>query len=702
MYDQEPIAQMRKPIRALLALLATTALTFSFSAQARLDPDPVYRQTLLDVITTLKEGHYNQIEINDSLSSSLLDRYLERLDPTRSYFYASDIREFETLRSQLDDQVKRGDLSAAYGLFNRLEERQLSRLDFLISRLEDENTEYDFTVDESIDLERDSAPWIETEAEMNDLWRKRLKNDLLSLKLAGKEVDEARELLLKRFRAQKSRAEQAKSEDVFQAYVNTLTAEFDPHTQYFSPVNAESFRINMSLSLEGIGAVLQREDEMTKIVRLVPAGPASKSGQLKPADLIVGVAQGEDGEFEDIVGWRLDDVVQLIRGPKDTVVRLQIIPADAVDQTLRKTVRLVRNTVKLEEQAAKSRVLELDQQGEPHKIGVITIPAFYIDFTAMQRGDPDYKSTTRDVRKLIEELKREQVEGIVIDLRDNGGGSLREANELVGLFISRGPTVQIRDPEGRVDILGDFDPDVAWNGPLTILVNRLSASASEIFAGAIQDYQRGLVVGNRTFGKGTVQVVQPIDHGQLKMTHSKFYRISGESTQHRGVEPDINFPALYDEKDIGESALDAALPWDQVKPVRYGRFPSLRSLVPELAQRHHDRTDDNPDFIFMRDQVSHLHDRKRANKITLNEQKLRQERDEAEARLLARENQRRKAKGLEPAETLSALDDMRPKDEQGLPIDPDSEAVLRETAAITLDMANLVSRQTTAQSRMTH
>lgn len=399
------------PVFALFGVLF-----FSLSAQARLAPEPVYQQTLLDVVSTLQNGHYNRINLDDQLSSDLLDRYLERLDPSRSFFYADDIREFEAYRQVLDDQIIKGDLSAAYTIYNRFEKRNLERLDAVIARLEDDSVQYDFTLDETLDLAREEAPWIETPAQMDDLWRKRIKNDLLSLKLADKSLEEAREVLLKRYRAQKQRAEQAKSEDVFQTYVNALTSEFDPHTQYFSPINAESFKINMSLSLEGIGAVLQSEDEMTKIVSLVPAGPAEKSGQLKPADLIVGVAQGDEGDFEDIVGWRLDDVVQKIRGPKDTVVRLQIIPSDAVDKSVRKTVRLVRSQVKLEEQAAKSRVLELEREGQTHKIGVIKVPAFYIDFAAMQQGDPDYKSTTRDVRRLIEELKQQQIEGLIIDL----------------------------------------------------------------------------------------------------------------------------------------------------------------------------------------------------------------------------------------------------------------------------------------------
>ncbi len=435
---------------------------------------------------------------------------------------------------------------------------------------------------------------------------------------------------------------------------------------------------------------------MTKIVSLVPAGPAEKSGQLKPADLIVGVGQGDDGEIEDVVGWRLDDVVQKIRGPKDTVVRLQIIPSDAVDKSIRKTVRLERKKVKLEEQAAHSRVLEINQGGRTHRIGVVTIPTFYIDFAALQQGDPDYRSTTRDVRKLIDELKGQAVEGLIIDLRDNGGGSLREASELIGLFINRGPTVQIRDPEGRVDILGDFDPSVAWNGPLSVVVNRLSASASEIFAGAIQ----GLVVGSRTFGKGTVQVLQPVDEGQLKLTHSKFYRISGESTQHKGVEPDILFPTLYDENEIGESALPSALPWDQVHAVRYGRYSSLKDYLPALRELHQERTSQDPDFRFMREQVDHLVEQRQSSVVSLNEKKLRQERQDAENWLLDSENRRRMAKHETPVANITELTDALPKDKTGKPINPEAEAILHESAEIMLDYIDLSSVQTqTAQSQ---
>lgn len=677
-----------------------SALIVCVPAQAKLAPEPIYKQTLLDIVTMLDKGHYNHVPIDDQLSSRLLDRYLDHLDPTHSYFYASDVAGFEQWRHTLDDQINKGELSAAYAIFNRFEQRNLERLNYLIDRLSDDSVKYDFTKDETLNLERKNAPWIDSQSAMNDLWRKRLKNAMLSLILADKTVDEARTILLKRYKSQKQRVEQTNSEDVFQIYVNSLTSEYDPHTTYFTPEKSQSFNIDMSLSLEGIGAVLQSQDDMVKIVSLVPGGPAEKSGKLKPADLIVGVGQGDKGPIEDVVGWRLDDVVKKIRGPKDTVVRLEIIPADATDHNVRKTVRLVRSKVKLEDQAAHSRVLNLKRNGQVHKIGVIKVPAFYLDFTALQNGDPNYRSTTRDVKKLIEKLKAKHVEGLIIDLRNNGGGSLREANDMVGLFISRGPTVQVRDSSGRIDILGDFDPSVAWNGPMTVLVNRLSASASEIFTGAIKDYHRGLIVGSRTFGKGTVQTVQPVDHGQLKLTHAKFYRISGKSTQLKGVEPDIQLPTTYDEKQVGESALDDALPWDQVRAVRHGFYPSLDNYLPQLRAMHKQRVAHDPDFVFMREQVAHLKKEKHKDSVSLNEKTLRKERKAAEDWLLASENRRRKAKHEAPAASLSALEESLPKDKSGHRINPDAEALLHESAAITLDLIKLEEiGTTTAQNQ---
>jgi carboxyl-terminal processing protease len=686
---------MRKP--HFLTLVTALTLTLGIApAQANLAPEPIHTQTMLDVVTSLQQGHYNRIDIDDQLSEAVLDQYLATLDPERSHFLASDIQQFEQWRHLLDDQILQGETEAAFEIFNRYQERRLQRLNYMISTLEDESNTWDFNRDDVLDSDRSEAEWIKTDAELQQLWRKQLKSSLLSLKLADKTTEEAQEVLLRRYQNQKQRTDQAKSDDVFESFVNALTHEFDPHTQYFSPQGSENFQINMSLSLEGIGAVLQSENDQTKVVRLVPAGPADKTGQLKPADIIVGVGQGEDGAIEDVVGMRLDDVVSKIRGPKGTLVRLEVIPADAVDRQARKVIRIERNKVKLEEQAARKRVLELNRDGKEFKLGVIEIPTFYIDFEALQKGDPDYKSTTRDVEKLINELREEDIDGLIVDLRNNGGGSLREANELVGLFIQRGPTVQIRDASGRVDILGDFDPKVAWGGPMAVIVNRLSASASEIFAGAIQDYNRGILIGNRTFGKGTVQTLQPIEHGQVKLTHAKFYRISGDSTQHRGVEPDIRLPSLYTVEDIGESALDKALPWDQVRPVRHGRFPSLSPFMQQLLERHQARTETDPDFIFMRKQVEHLEKQKKITHISLNQDTLQQERETNENWLLSVENERRAGLGMPPVKTLAEVDDTLPKDEQGRPINPESEAILAESGEVLLDLIDLTLSHTAA------
>lgn len=684
-----------------LFLLPTLALSFllqsanaSSTAPEVLAPEAIHRQTTLDILDSLTREHYNKVTIDDSFSSQLLDQYLEDLDPSKSYFYASDVAEFKPLSTTLDDSIQAGELKDAYDIFNRYQQRMHERLTFMIAELESGLDGVQFDFDETLDIDRTNANWIKTQEEMDKLWRKRLKNAALSLKLADKNLADTAETLLKRYRYQLHRAEQMKSEDVFQTYINAVSKGYDPHTQYFSPRNSENFQINMSLSLEGIGAVLQSDDEFTKIVRLVPSGPADKTGQLKASDTIVAVAQGDDGEMVDIVGWRLDDVVDKIRGPADTVVRLQVDPAGSNDRQKRKEVRIVRSKVKLEEQAAQKRIMELDYQGQNYRLGVIEIPAFYIDFAALQSGDPNYKSTTRDVEKLIKELTEEGIQGLVIDLRDNGGGSLREANELVGLFISRGPTVQIRDPNGRIDILGDYDADVAYNGPLAVLVNRLSASASEIFAGAIQDYRRGAVVGSQTFGKGTVQSLHALRHGQLKMTHAKFYRISGDSTQHKGVVPDITLPSLYNEKDIGESALEGALPWDQVREVRHGKFIGVDNFLDELNQRHLKRVQTDPDFIFMREQVEHLAEAAEDKTIPLNETVLRRERDEAEQWQLDAQNRRRTLKQQPPLTALTELEDELKKDDQGRPISPESTAQLEETGRILLDMVDLTFRYT--------
>ncbi|KGK41744.1 peptidase S41 [Nitrincola sp. A-D6] len=679
----------RFTFKPLLTGLVLALLLAVGQVHARYSAEPQHEEALLDVISALQQSHYSGKKMDEQLSSDIFVRYLKDLDPSRIYLYQADIREFEHAREAIGLEILMGNTHTGFAIYNRFHQRQMERLEYMLDILQDESHSFDFNTSESIETDRTEADWVETTEEMEQLWYKRLKNALISLKLADQSVAEARETLIQRYENQINRLAQTNNEDVFERYANAIAHEFDPHSQYLSPRNQENFQINMSLSLEGIGAVLQGEDEHTKVVRLVPGGPADLAGQLKPSDTIIGVGQDSDGPIQDVIGWRLDEVVNLIRGPRESTVRLQIIPADSMDRSAHRVITIVRDKVRLEEQAAQKRILDLERNGQPYRVGVIEIPAFYIDFTAMQAGDPEYKSTTRDVEELIEELKSENIDSLIVDLRNNGGGSLREANELTGLFISRGPTVQIRDASGRVDILGDFDPKVAWNGPIAVIVNRLSASASEIFAGAIQDYNRGLVVGSRTFGKGTVQTLLPLEHGQMKLTHAKFYRISGESTQNEGVQPHILFPTLFDEKDIGESALEGALPWDTVNPVRHGRFPSLTPFLDELISRHEARIANDPDFTFMHKQVERSKEQRQQTQVPLNITEVRAQRDEVEQWQVDTENQRRMAKDEPPIRQLSELDDLLPKDAQGRPINPEAESILMETAEIMVDFIDL-------------
>jgi carboxyl-terminal processing protease len=628
-------------IRVSIALLALASLP----SWALIDYTDAQRETMVELIEQLEERHYAKLEYEDSLSSQHLDNYLESLDSSKMFFLAPDIVEFEKYRTVMDDQLPKGRLDAGFDIFNRFHQRLEERLESVVETLPEAVASMDFTREESYLLDTDELAWAANREEMDERWRKHLKNQVLSLRLAEKDPEEIVPTLTRRYQNQLNRVRQYNSQDVFQIYANALTELYDPHTNYFSPRRSENFNINMSLSLEGIGAVLQLEEEYTKVARLVPKGPADKQGELHPSDRIVGVGQGEDGEIVDVIGWRLDEVVELIRGPKGSVVRLEVIPAKSKTSDQRKLITIVRNKVKLEEQAAQKTVLEIPNGDEVIKVGVIELPAFYIDFEAMRRGDEDYKSTTRDVKKLLGELQAEGVDGIVVDLRNNGGGSLQEANELTGLFIEYGPTVQIRHSSRRVWRDGKRLKSDYYDGPLVVLINRLSASASEIFAGAIQDYERGIIVGDRSFGKGTVQTMIPLTEGQLKITESKFYRISGDSTQHRGVVPDIVFPSLYNPEEIGESSLDHALNWDQINPVRHRRYNDLSSVVPTLAGLFQERSAGNPDFLFLEEQVDLARQTREISELPLNEEARIALRESQERKALEIENRRRKAKG---------------------------------------------------------
>ena len=617
------------------------------------------RETIVELIEQLEERHYAKLTYDDELSSQHLDNYIDSLDGGKMFFTASDLAEFEQYRNVLDDQAHDGQLEAGYAIFNRFQARLEARLEKVLEDLPGTVDAMDFTIDEVYVLNGEDRQWASNDAELDDRWRKHLKNQALSLKLAEKAQDEIAPTLEKRYQNQLKRVQQYNSQDVFQIYANAITELYDPHTNYLSPRRSENFNINMSLSLEGIGAVLQLEDEYTKVARLVAKGPADKQGELQPSDRIVAVGQGEEGALEDVIGWRLDEVVEKIRGPKDSTVRLEVIPAKAKTGDERKIITIVRNKVKLEEQSAQKEILEIPNGDDVIKVGVIDIPAFYIDFDAMRRGEKDYKSTTRDVKVLLEELQGEGIDGLVIDLRNNGGGSLQEANELTGLFIEYGPTVQIRHSSRRVWRDGKRLRSDFYEGPLVVLINRLSASASEIFAGAIQDYERGIIVGDRSFGKGTVQTLVPLTEGQLKLTESKFYRISGDSTQHRGVVPDVEFPSLYDAEEIGESSLDHALNWDQINPVRHKRYEDLGPLLPQLTSAFAGRSDANPDMIFLEEQIGLAEEARSISVLPLNEKARIALREEQKDKALAIENKRRAAKG---EDLLASLDELEEDD----------------------------------------
>lgn len=672
----------------LLAVLTLSWTAAGLAALAPLAPDSNHKAAIKDMLRQLEARHYVKLDIDDDLSRRLLDAYLLDLDPNKQLLLQSDIDEFHRRYDKdLDNQLKKATLDAGYAIFNRYRERLIKRLDSTIENLPKLVEDMDFNKDESFVLDRRELPWPQTQQEADEIWRKQLKNRVLSLKLAGKENADIAELLQKRYRSQLRRIEQLEDEDVFQIYANAFASLYDPHTDYFSPRTSENFQINMSLKLEGIGAVLQLEDDYTKVVRLVPAGPADKQGQLQPADRIVGVAQGRDGEMNDVIGLRLDDVVDMIRGPAGSIVRLEVIPAVAHSDEERQEIVIERNEVKLEEQSAQGELIEItDAEGQTRKVGVIDIPTFYMDFEAFRAGDPDFRSTTRDVHRILGELLSQGAEGIVIDLRDNGGGSLVEANGLVGLFIKSGPTVQIRQANARVGLEGKRRSSPYYTGPLAVMINRMSASASEIFAGAIQDYQRGLVVGTQSFGKGTVQSVNPLRYGQLKLTESKFYRVSGDSTQNRGIIPDIEFPPIYDKDEIGEGVLDNAMSWDRIPEAPHSYYYDLDKGMHTLRERHNQRIAKDPDFRFLEEQLAAIERLRDRQTLSLNLDMRRKERDEQKALQLAMENRRRVAKGEEP---LASLDDDA-KSEDGKDSDSDNTNAVDDLPMVPDDVANSV------------
>jgi carboxyl-terminal processing protease len=669
-----------RSLKFTLFSLIVSLSTLSFADKIDvLSPTPEQSKAAIDLVQKLDSEHYRDQEFNDALSSRYFDEYLKSLDSAKNFFIQSDIAEFEKYRKTFDDDYKKGKLNNSFTIFNRFNERMIDRLEKVVKILDDPKTKFDFDVEESIVLDREKAPWPANQAEADKLWQQYLKSNLLNSMLSGKKLDESKTTLRKRYANQLRRLKQQTNEEAFSVMMNSLTMLYDPHTNYLSPENAENFDISMSLELQGIGAVLQSDEDYTKVSSLVVGGPAQKQGQLKPNDKIVSIAQGADGEFVDVVGWRLDEVVKLIRGPKGTIVRLEVIPSDPT-ATANKNITIKRETVKLEDQAAKKAVFEVKDGDKTFKLGVIDIPTFYMNFEAYQKGDPNYKSTTRDVFNLLNELNKEKVDGIIIDLRDNGGGSLPEAAMLTDLFVDPGPVVQIRQSDDTISRNYRAYQPAVYRAPIAVLINRLSASASEIFAGAIQDYGRGIIIGSTTFGKGSVQNLVELKHGRLKITEAKFYRISGDSTQHRGVIPDVQLPNLLDPDEIGESSYDNALPWDRIHPSPHQNYYTISKFLPKIETSHQERMAQDPDFIFLNKQSAMFKEAAAKKEVSLRLATRQTEQQQMEKRALDMENEKRIAKGEKPYADYAALKKANggDEDEDAPPREADKEIIPKE------------------------
>ena len=663
----------------LLALVVGTGCLSTTTLASESDEDIVrpadnHPETARLIARLLAHQHFRQQSIDDALSEQVLDAYLDALDPDRYYFTQSDIEEFRVHRSDLDNMLMDGDLDLAYHIYGRLKQRATERAEFAHQVIDNG---IDFDTDQTLELNRREQDWVADEDALDRLWRQRIKNDALTMLLGEDDEEQTMDLLRSRYENVAKNMQRSEAEDIFEAYMGAWARSFDPHTNYLSPRNSEEFDIQMQLSLEGIGAMLRTRRDFTEIIELVPGGPAERSGELSPGDRIIGVAEG-DKEMVDVVGWRLSDVVDRIRGPKESEVRLRILPGGDSDSAPR-TVTLERNEIALEEQAAQKEVKEIERDDGVQRVGVITIPAFYTDFAAAQAGEDDYRSTTRDVRRHIDALKADGIDGLIIDLRGNSGGSLQEAVDMTGLFLPGGPVVQIRRSDGDTEVMRDPDEATHYDGPLAIMVDRQSASASEIFAGAMQDYGRGIVLGERTFGKGTVQTMVDLDRfsndpsvdtGRLKMTIAKFYRITGSSTQKRGVEPDISLPSAMDSDEIGERAADNPLPWDEIDPVDYTRIEELSRAISLLGSRHDERVKDHSAYNALLDELDQIRQAREQTEVSLNRAQREQERAQRNEARLAKANEHRQIQGLEP---LDSVDELEREDDPDTLLDVSAE-----------------------------
>jgi carboxyl-terminal processing protease len=674
-----------------------------------LQPDAQQSVVCQYIAGIITQHNYKKVTLNDSISEVVYNRYIKSLDENHNYLLATDIKDFEKYKTVLDDDLKSGNLSDVFYMFNVYQKRYNDRIKYSIAQL-DKN--FDFNGNETFTFDRDSLPYAADETEMDKIWSERVKFDLLNLKLANADLVKDKVTLKKRYESLLTQSNKLNNQDVFQIFMDAFTNAVDPHTNYFNPSNAANFNIEMSRSLEGIGATLQTKDEYVTIQSIVPGGPADKSKQIFAEDRIVGVAQGKTGEFQNVIGWRIENAIALIRGTKGTLVRLEILPKGSSASSKPKTLELVREKIILKDQSVKEEIRSYNSNGKTVKIGVISIPAFYIDYNDYKTGNPNYKSTTRDVRLILDTLKRENVDGVVIDLRENGGGSLMEAIDLGGLFVKTGPIVQVRDANNQTEVDNDDDPSISYSGPMAVLVDRFSASASEIFAGAMQDYGRALIIGTQTYGKGTVQNAIDLDKvikpsvgdllskvggktdknvstgsqskfGQLNLTIAKFYRISGNSTQHKGVTPDIKFPSVIPLDKYGEDTEPSALPFDVIAKSDYTKVGDFTGVVPELTKLHDQRMSNSNSFKYLTEDIADFTKRENEKSITLNEQAMKKQRETDEAKMFERDNLKRVALGLKPLKK----GETRPKKE-------DLDFLKLEAGQILTDYINLGSKYT--------
>ena len=723
--DLKSVKDMFKKLYLVLVLGATLACSAKPAKHVKVEgsnniqPDEKQSIVCKTIATMISKYNYKKVDLNDSISAVIYNRYLKMMDESHNYFLASDIQDFDKYKTVLDDDVKNGNLTDVFYIFNVYQKRYIDRIKYSITQLDNS---FDFSKNDNFIYDRDNLPYASSEAEMDKLWSERVKYDMLNLKLATPDVAKNKETLRKRYTSLLAQANKLNNQDVFQLFMDAFTEAIDPHTNYFNPANAANFNIEMSRQLEGIGAGLNTENEFVIIKSLTAGGPAEKSKQVNVDDRIVGVAQGADGEFQNVVGWRVENAIALIRGKKGTTVKLELLPKGVSVGSKPKVVELVREKIILKDESAKKEIRTYIENGKTIKIGVISVPAFYIDFNDYKTGNPNYKSTTHDVKLLIDSLKQQGVDGIVMDMRQNGGGSLLEAVDLTGLFIKTGPVVQVRNPNNEIEVDKDEDPSVAYAGPLAILVDRFSASATEIFSGAIQDYGRGIILGTQTYGKGSVQNAIDLDRvippsmlervaslvgkdkktvtattgsqsvfGQLNLTIAKFYRITGNSTQHKGVTPDIQFPSVIPLDKYGEDTEPSAMPFDVIAKSDYTKVGDFSTVLPQLKKLHDQRMESSPNYKYMLEDIADIKKHEAEKSVTLNEQKLKEQRDADDKKAFEENNLRRVAMGL------PAL-----KKGQTRPRNEDLDFLKREAGQILTDYISLDNKFTSTTPKISN